>query len=125
MGSGEPTVASDGRGPTRDELLVGLDDDQREAVTYPALPLCVARRRRIGQDPGAHPPHRLALRHRASTTRGEVLALTFTRAAAVELAARVRALGLRDGVRAGTFHAVAWAELRARAAEAGRPVARC
>src|SRR5439155_5497720 len=48
-----------------------------------------------------------------------VLALTFTRKAAGELASRLAALGLRDRVAAGTFHAVALAQLRARWADKG------
>ena len=48
-----------------------------------------------------------------------VLALTFTRKAAGELANRLRSLGLRDSVAAGTFHAAAYAQLRGRWADRG------
>lgn len=103
-----------------DALLVGLDDAQREAVTTPALPLCVL----AGAGSGKTRVLTRRIAWRCATGVDDprrVLALTFTRAAAVELTTRLRTLGLRDAVRAGTFHAVAWAELRARAAEAGRP----
>ena len=49
-----------------------------------------------------------------------VLALTFTRKAAGELASRLAALGLRDLPTTGTFHAVAWAQLHAWWKGAGR-----
>jgi DNA helicase-2/ATP-dependent DNA helicase PcrA len=102
-----------------DELLVGLDDAQREAVTTPSLPLCVL----AGAGTGKTRVLTRRIAWRCATGADDprrVLALTFTRSAATELATRLRALGLRDGVRTGTFHAVAWAEVRARAAEAGR-----
>ena len=44
------------------ELLEGLNDAQRQAVTTDASPARDPRRRRVGQDPGAHPPHRLPVR---------------------------------------------------------------
>ena len=52
------------RRPTGNELLAGLNPAQREAVAHERRPAADLRRRRIGQDPGAHPPHRLA-HHRA------------------------------------------------------------
>ncbi|MBV9951137.1 MAG: ATP-dependent DNA helicase UvrD2, partial [Acidimicrobiia bacterium] len=48
-----------------------------------------------------------------------VLALTFTRKAAGELATRLAALGLRDRPTAGTFHAVALSQLSIRASSHG------
>jgi DNA helicase-2/ATP-dependent DNA helicase PcrA len=102
-----------------DDLLAGLDDAQREAVTTPALPLCVL----AGAGSGKTRVLTRRIAWRCATGADDprrVLALTFTRSAATELSTRLRALGLRDGVRTGTFHAVAWAELRARSAEAGR-----
>jgi DNA helicase-2/ATP-dependent DNA helicase PcrA len=107
----------DAAGP--DDLLAGLDDAQREAVTTTALPLCVL----AGAGSGKTRVLTRRIAWRCATGLDDprrVLALTFTRAAAAELGARLRALGLRDGVRAGTFHAVAWRELRARALDAGR-----
>ena len=70
------------------------------------------RRCRIRQDEGAHPAHRVPVRHRRRPTRATSLALTFTRKAAGELRHRLRTLGLRDRSSAGTFHAVAYAQLR-------------
>jgi DNA helicase-2/ATP-dependent DNA helicase PcrA len=105
--------------PDPDELLVGLDEAQREAVTHPGGPLCIL----AGAGSGKTRVLTRRIAWRCATGADEarkVLALTFTRAAAAELSARLQVLGLRHGVRAGTFHAVAWAELRARAAEVGR-----
>lgn len=103
-----------------DDLLVGLDEAQREAVTHPGGTLCIL----AGAGSGKTRVLTRRIAWRAATgleVPGKVLALTFTRAAAAELASRLRVLGIRHGVRAGTFHAVAWAEIRARAADVGRP----
>ena len=97
-----------------DELLAGLDADQRAAVTETAAPLAiiaaagsgkttVLTRRiayRIAADPDVQPQH--------------VLALTFTNQAANELHKRLRRIGVRERVEAGTFHAVALRLLRQR-----------
>jgi DNA helicase-2/ATP-dependent DNA helicase PcrA len=102
-----------------DGLLAGLDDAQRTAVTTPALPLCVL----AGAGSGKTRVLTRRIAWRCATGAEDprrVLALTFTRAAAVELGARLRTLGGRDPVRTGTFHAIAWAELRSREAERGR-----
>ncbi|MDW3219186.1 MAG: ATP-dependent DNA helicase UvrD2 [Acidimicrobiales bacterium] len=94
-----------------DPLLEGLTDEQRDAVTTAANPLCIiagagsgktrvlTRRIAWQSSEGTHDPRR-------------VLALTFTRRAAAELRARTRRLGLREDVAAGTFHAAALATLR-------------
>ncbi len=101
-------------------LLVGLDPDQREAVSIAASPLAiiaaagsgkttVLSRRiayRISADPDVQAQH--------------VLALTFTSQAANELQRRLRRVGLRDRVEAGTFHAIALRLLRQRAIDAGQ-----
>jgi DNA helicase-2/ATP-dependent DNA helicase PcrA len=106
-----------------DELLHGLNEAQRRAVTTDASPLCILAgagsgktrvlTRRIGwrvAQGTADPRH--------------VLALTFTRKAAGELSSRLSALGVRDQVAAGTFHAIAYAQLRRRWADIGeRPPA--
>ncbi len=98
-----------------DELLAGLDADQRDAVTVAASPLAIVAaagsgkttvltRRiayRIAADPDVQPQH--------------VLALTFTNQAANELHKRLRRVGVRERVEAGTFHAVALRLLRQRA----------
>ena len=103
-----------------DDLLAGLDDQQREAVTHPTLPLLVV----AGAGSGKTRVLTRRIAWRCATGVDDprrLLALTFTRSAAAELQTRLRLLGLRDGIRAGTFHAVAWAELRALRAERGRP----
>jgi DNA helicase-2/ATP-dependent DNA helicase PcrA len=103
-----------------DELLAGLDDQQRAAVVHPTVPLLIV----AGAGSGKTRVLTRRIAWRCATQVDDprrVLALTFTRAAATELQARLRLLGLRDGVRAGTFHAVAWAELRSLRAERGRP----
>jgi DNA helicase II / ATP-dependent DNA helicase PcrA len=99
-----------------EQVLDGLNDEQRRAVTCPTTPLCIlagagtgktrvlTRRIAYRAITGAHDP-----RH--------VLALTFTRKAAGELTNRLRRLGLRDQVAAGTFHSVAFAQLRSRWAD--------
>jgi len=106
--------------PDPDDLLAGLDDQQRAAVTHPDLPLLVL----AGAGSGKTRVLTRRIAWRCALDLDDprrLLALTFTRAAAVELQGRLRLLGLRDAVRAGTFHAIAWAELRARRAEQGRP----
>ncbi len=94
-----------------DVLLADLTDEQKDAVTTSASPLCVlagagsgktrvlTRRIAWQSATGAMDPRR-------------VLAVTFTRRAAAELRRRTRALGLRDDVGAGTFHSVALTILR-------------
>ena len=103
-----------------EELLLGLDADQRAAVTVAASPLAiiaaagsgkttVLTRRiayRIASDPDVEAQH--------------VLALTFTNQAASELHRRLRRCGLRERVEAGTFHAVALRLLRQRAIDTGQ-----
>lgn len=106
-----------------DELLGGLDEAQRAAVTSPAGPLCV----HAGAGSGKTRVLTRRIAHRAAT--GDLdprhaLALTFTRKAAGELRSRLRRLGLRDDVAAGTFHAIAYAQLRARWADRGAEVPR-
>lgn len=64
--------------------------------------------------------HRIAYQsEQGSIDPRSVLAVTFTRKAAVELRTRLSHMGVRDHVTAGTFHATAWAQLRARWAERG------
>ena len=106
--------------PDPDDLLVGLDDQQRAAVTATELPLLVL----AGAGSGKTRVLTRRIAWRCATGLDDprrLLALTFTRAAAAELQTRLRLLGLRDRTRAGTFHAVAWAELRALRAERRRP----
>ena len=92
-------------------LLDGLTDQQRDAVTTAADPLCII------AGAGSGKTRVLTRRIAWHATEGSidprrVLALTFTRRAAAELRTRTRRLGLRDEVAAGTFHAAALATLR-------------
>lgn len=100
------------------ELLEGLNDSQRRAVTSPARPLCVL----AGAGSGKTRVLTRRIAWRAATDDLDprhVLALTFTRRAAGELTQRLRDLGLRDTVVAGTFHSVALGQLRQRWADRG------
>ena len=104
-------------GTSADELLDGLTDAQRHAVTVDAAPLCVL------ACAGAGKTRVLTSRiaHRAATGTADpahTLVITFTRKAAGELGERLAGLGLRDAVAAGTFHSVAAAQLRRWWAEA-------
>ncbi len=95
---------------TLDALLAGLDDSQREAVTSDAQPLCVIAPAGSGKTRVL--TRRVARRVADGSALAEhVLAVTFTRKAAAELAARLARLGCGSSVRAGTFHAIALAEL--------------
>ena len=96
-----------------DQILDGLNDEQRRAVTSTTVPLCIL----AGAGSGKTRVLTRRIAHRALTGDHDprhVLALTFTRKAAGELTNRLRRLGLRDTVAAGTFHSVAYAQLRAR-----------
>ena len=107
------------------ELLEGLDEAQRVAVTGEQMPLAIL------AGPGAGKTRVLTRRiaWRVATGKADatkVLAVTFTRKAAGELTTRLGSLGVgRDGgpgVTAGTLHAVALAQLRRRATERDRPM---
>lgn len=92
-------------------LLGDLTDAQRRAVTSDAAPLCVLAAAGAGKTRVL--TRRIAYRcATGSADPSRVLALTFTRRAAGELADRLRRVGLRERVAAGTFHAVAAAQLR-------------
>ncbi|HUV11383.1 MAG TPA: UvrD-helicase domain-containing protein, partial [Acidimicrobiia bacterium] len=97
--------------PEAAPLLEGLTDQQRDAVTTAANPLCII------AGAGSGKTRVLTRRIAWHATEGSidprrVLALTFTRRAAAELRSRTRRLGLREEVAAGTFHAAALATLR-------------
>jgi DNA helicase-2/ATP-dependent DNA helicase PcrA len=94
-----------------DRLLDGLDPAQRLAVTSPAQPLAIL------AGPGSGKTRVLTRRiaHRCAAGSADprhVMAVTFTRKAALELDQRLARLGLRDLPAAGTFHALAYAQLR-------------
>jgi len=102
-----------------DPLLDDLDAHQREAVVSDAQPLAVLAPAGSGKTRVL--TRRIAYRVReGSASARHVLAVTFTRKAAGELADRLGRLGVHDSVTAGTFHALALAQLRRRATEQGR-----
>ncbi len=99
-----------------DDLLVGCDREQVEAITTPVRPLCVLAGAGSGKTRVL--TRRIAWRVLdGSASTSHVLTLTFTRKAAAELRGRLAALGLPEAVTAGTFHAIALSELRRLAAE--------
>ncbi len=100
------------------QILAGLNDEQRAAVTADARRLVI----RAGAGSGKTRVLTRRIAYGAVTDRIDprrVLALTFTRKAAGELNHRLRQLGLRESAAAGTFHAVALSQLRRRWEEAG------
>jgi DNA helicase-2/ATP-dependent DNA helicase PcrA len=108
------TAATDG-------LLVGLDPEQRAAVTSEASPLAILAGAGSGKTRVL--TRRIAWRVQTGVAEARnVLALTFTRKAAGELNDRLRRLGGHTPVVAGTFHAIALAQLRRRASDADRPM---
>jgi DNA helicase-2/ATP-dependent DNA helicase PcrA len=109
--------------PDRASLLDGLDDAQRAAVTTDAAPLAILAPAGSGKTRVL--TRRIAWRaNEGSLNPKHVLAVTFTRKAAGELARRLGRLGVDETVTAGTFHALALAQLRRRAEEAGREAPR-
>src|SRR5262249_29081643 len=109
---------------TLDDTLAMLHPAQRAAVTHPARPLLLA----CGPGSGktrilTHRIQRLIEHEDFAAT--EILALTFSRAAADELRGRLaRALGpLARGLWAGTFHGFGAWLLRRHAAPLGRTAA--
>jgi DNA helicase-2/ATP-dependent DNA helicase PcrA len=102
-----------------DPLLAGLDEFQLAAVTSPAAPLAILAPAGSGKTRVL--TRRIAWRAReGDLDPRRVLAVTFTRKAAGELAQRLRRLGVDGDVTAGTFHSLALAQLRKRAEETGR-----
>lgn len=104
-------------------LLSALNPAQAQAVTVDSHRLCILAGAGSGKTRVL--THRIAYRlATGSALPQHVLALTFTRRAAAELASRLASLGIRDRVAAGTFHSVAYAQLRRIWAERGeRPPA--
>jgi DNA helicase-2/ATP-dependent DNA helicase PcrA len=101
-----------------DALIVGLDEDQREAVLAARGPVCVLAGAGTGKTRTI--THRIArLVAAGHVAAPQVLAVTFTQRAASEMRTRLRALGAaaRSGsgvgaVQALTFHAAAYRQLR-------------
>ena len=107
-----------------DDLLRGLDADQREAVTCP--PTATIVHAGAGSGKTRVLTRRIAWRIADGSAQPErVLAITFTREAAAEMRRRIAALDVgRDSTRAtvGTFHAVALGLLRQRLADVHQPM---
>lgn len=111
MATHAPTRTLAGVAP--DQLLDGLNQAQIRAVTAPTGRVLVIAGAGSGKTRVL--TRRIAWRiARGETDPNRVLALTFTRKAAIELRDRQRQLGLRDRVPAGTFHGFALSQLRQR-----------
>ena len=107
------------------ELLMGLDAQQREAVTCP--PSATVVHAGAGSGKTRVLTHRIAYRVITGSALPEnILAITFTREAAGEMRRRLHGLGVGArgtmGPTVGTFHAVALALLRQRLTDLGQPV---
>lgn len=92
-------------------LLEGLNAAQQRAVLSEAAPLCIM----AGAGSGKTRVLTRRIAHRVATATADpqhVLAITFTRKAAGELARRLTQLGVRGRIPTGTFHAIAYAQLR-------------
>ncbi|NQV96593.1 MAG: UvrD-helicase domain-containing protein [Acidimicrobiaceae bacterium] len=110
-----------------EELLRGLDTDQRNAVTCPETATVV--HAGAGSGKTRVLTHRIAYRVATGSAHAErILAITFTREAASEMRRRLMDLGVSresgesQSVTVGTFHAVALALLRQRLADIHKPM---
>lgn len=93
-----------------EEILKGLDEDQRQVATDLTGPLCVLAGAGTGKTRAI--THRIAYGIAIGRYNPQaVLALTFTNRAAQEMKVRLRQLGA-SGVVARTFHAAALSQLR-------------
>ncbi|GAB3586487.1 ATP-dependent DNA helicase UvrD2 [Calidifontibacter terrae] len=94
---------------TPDEVLEGLDPEQREVAASPLGPMCVLAGAGTGKTRAI--THRIAYGvHSGAYAPNRVLAVTFTARAAGEMRTRLRGLGL-PVVQARTFHAAALRQL--------------
>ena len=110
---------SDRTPATVDEILEGLDGDQRAAVTAP--PGVVVVRAGAGSGKTTVLTRRVAWRVATeSASPDHVLAITFTRQAATEMRTRLRRFGIDGNPQIHTFHALGLRLLTQRAADAGR-----
>ncbi len=93
-----------------EDVLAGLNDEQREAALAVRGPVCILAGAGTGKTTTI--TRRIAMQVTGgSFTSDEILAVTFTEKAAREMASRLKALGV-SGVRAKTFHAEALAQIR-------------
>ncbi|GAB3485875.1 ATP-dependent DNA helicase UvrD2 [Flexivirga sp.] len=94
---------------TADEVLAGLDPEQRQVASNPLGPMCVLAGAGTGKTRAI--THRIAYGvHSGAYRPDRVLAVTFTARAAGEMRTRLRGLGL-PAVQARTFHAAALRQL--------------
>lgn len=95
---------------TADEVLAGLDPEQRAVATALHGPVCVLAGAGTGKTRAI--THRIAYGVRSGVLQArQVLAVTFTTRAAGEMRGRLRRLGA-DGVQARTFHSAALRQLQ-------------
>jgi DNA helicase II / ATP-dependent DNA helicase PcrA len=93
-----------------EDVLAGLNDEQREAALAVRGPVCILAGAGTGKTTTI--TRRIAMQVTSGTfAADEILAVTFTEKAAREMASRLKALGV-SGVRAKTFHAEALAQIR-------------
>lgn len=94
---------------TADDILAGLDPEQREVAAHPSGPMVVLAGAGTGKTRAI--THRIAYGVRSGAYQPQrVLAVTFTARAAGEMRTRLRDLGV-VGVQARTFHAAALRQL--------------
>nr|WP_178946278.1 ATP-dependent helicase [Kocuria sp. TGY1127_2] len=99
-----------GEPPSPDQILEGLDPEQREVATSLQGPVCVLAGAGTGKTRAI--THRIAYGIASGAYVGQrVLALTFTSRAANEMRNRLRSLGAA-GVQTRTFHAAALRQLQ-------------
>ncbi|MEP0845031.1 MAG: UvrD-helicase domain-containing protein, partial [Phycisphaerae bacterium] len=102
-----------------DDLLRGLTEPQRAAVTHGAGPLLVL------AGPGSGKTrvitHRAAYLARTLTEPRHILAITFTNKAAAEMVERMRRLAIGPGLTCTTFHSFCARMLRTHGQRAGIP----
>ncbi|UNK47029.1 ATP-dependent DNA helicase UvrD2 [Arthrobacter sulfonylureivorans] len=104
------SAASRPEGSLEEQILSGLDDEQRQVATSLAGPLCVLAGAGTGKTRAI--THRIAYGvHSGVYQPQRVLAVTFTARAAAEMRTRLRDLGV-GGVQARTFHAAALRQLQ-------------
>ncbi|WP_265446130.1 ATP-dependent DNA helicase UvrD2 [Flexivirga meconopsidis] len=95
---------------TADDVLAGLDPEQREVASNPLGPMCVLAGAGTGKTRAI--THRIAYGVHSGAYRADrVLAVTFTARAAGEMRTRLRGLGLPT-VQARTFHSAALRQLQ-------------